>query len=318
MAVYKVIQDIEAEDKLLGPLGLKGLIYAGIAVGSGFINVRLLEANMAAPLKVVFISIFLGPMLLFGLLALPIGRDQPTEVWLLSRVRFFLKPRLRIWDQSGLLELVTVTAPKKISRQLTKGLTQSEVNSRLQALAATLDSRGWAVKNVNVNLNNELSYLDKTVGTDRLVGSENVVREVPSVNIHAADDIMDADNNPVAQKFKEMMAESEERRKQALSARIATQKSEQQRREEEFEASHGMHHEQIHGIHQIFEQHKPLAKKTRLAQTKSEDEAGPTGVTPAPEAAKLELAQSGNDLSVASIASLANRVSGPEVSISFH
>lgn len=317
MAVYKVIQDIEAEDKLLGPLTLKGLVYAGIAVGCGFINVRLLQTGMPVPLKFAFIFAFLGPMLLFGVLASPLGRDQPTEVWLLSRIRFFLKPRLRVWDQSGIIELVTVTAPKKIARQLTKGLTQDEVNSRLQALATTLDSRGWAVKNINVNLNNELSYLDKTADTDRLVGSEAVVKEVPVVNIHAADDIMDADNNPVAQKFKQMMAESEERRKQALASRIATQKSEMQKRIEEFESSHAGHHEQIHDIRQVFEPHKPLPKSTAAAPKASAEKAA-DDVTPTDDAAKLELAQSGNDLSVASIASLVNRNSGPEVSISLH
>ena len=31
MATYKVIQDIEAEDKLVGPLTLRQFIYAGIA-----------------------------------------------------------------------------------------------------------------------------------------------------------------------------------------------------------------------------------------------------------------------------------------------
>lgn len=318
MAVYKVIQDVEAEDKLLGPLGLKGLIYAFIAVGCGFINIKLLQAGMIAPLKMIFIAVFAGPMLLFAVLASPLGRDQPTEVWLLSRIRFFLKPHQRVWDQSGIMELVTVTAPKKIARQLTKGLSQSEVQGRLQALAATLDSRGWAVKNVNVNLNNELSYLDRTVGTDRLVGSENVVREVPAVSIHAADDIMDADNNPIAQKFKQMMAESEEKRKQALASRIATQKSELQRRADEFNADHGAHHETIHDIRQVYEAHKPLPAKPAKAPTQTSDETNANRVTAGNEAAKLELAQSGNDLSVASIASLANRSGGAEVSVSFH
>ncbi|MGH7158305.1 MAG: PrgI family mobile element protein [Candidatus Saccharimonadales bacterium] len=31
MATYKVIQDIEAEDKILGPLTLRQFIYAGVA-----------------------------------------------------------------------------------------------------------------------------------------------------------------------------------------------------------------------------------------------------------------------------------------------
>ena len=70
-------------------------------------------------------------MIFFGALAAPIGKDQPTEVWLLARIRFFLKPRQRLWNQDGMSQLVTVTAPKKEERVLTDGLSQTEVRSRL-------------------------------------------------------------------------------------------------------------------------------------------------------------------------------------------
>src|SRR6266436_897108 len=100
MAVYKVIQDVEAEDKLLGPLSFKGFIYAIIAIVCAFINFKLLF--LGTPFKWVLMPAFLLPMLLFGVLASPLGREQPTEVWLLSKIKFFLKPRLRIWNQAGL------------------------------------------------------------------------------------------------------------------------------------------------------------------------------------------------------------------------
>src|SRR5438105_15750180 len=121
MAVYKVIQDIEAEDKLVGPLTFKGLIYAAITVGLGFINFKIMSTSALGPLKWGLVFIFLLPMLLFGVLASPLGGDQPTEVWLLSRIKFMLKPHLRIWNQLGLIELVRITVPKKIDKQLTKG-----------------------------------------------------------------------------------------------------------------------------------------------------------------------------------------------------
>jgi multisubunit Na+/H+ antiporter MnhF subunit len=41
MAVYKVIQDIEAEDKLVGFLTLKTFIYAIIAVVLAYLNFRI-------------------------------------------------------------------------------------------------------------------------------------------------------------------------------------------------------------------------------------------------------------------------------------
>ncbi|MCA9346879.1 PrgI family protein, partial [Candidatus Saccharibacteria bacterium] len=75
MATYKVIQDVEAEDKILGPLSLKQLIFAAIAAGSIFIAFRIVVAT-----GVIYTAIpFLPFILVFGVLAAPLGRDQPTE-----------------------------------------------------------------------------------------------------------------------------------------------------------------------------------------------------------------------------------------------
>jgi len=114
-----------------------------------------------------------------------------------------LKPRLRIWDQSGMTELVTVTAPKHVEQRVfTDGLSQREVKSRLHALANTLDSRGWAVKNVNVNLATTLSDYS---ASDRLVDVSNSPQEVATVDIRPDDDILDEQANPVAHTFSTMI-----------------------------------------------------------------------------------------------------------------
>lgn len=110
MATYKVIQDIEADDKLFGPFSLKQFIFAGTAAGFAFL------AFVVASKTVIYAAIpFLPFILVPAVLAAPLGRDQPTEVWLAAQIRFFLKPRKRIWDQSGLKELVTITVPKNLS-----------------------------------------------------------------------------------------------------------------------------------------------------------------------------------------------------------
>jgi hypothetical protein len=219
MAVYKVIQDIEAEDKLLGPLTLKGFIYAMIAGTCAYINFRLLMVG--TPLKWVFILMFAMPMILFGVLASPLGREQPTEVWLLSRIRFFLKPRSRVWGQSGIQELVKITAPKKQEAVLTKDLSQHEVHSRLKTLALTLDTRGWAIKNVDVNLSvPEATTQTITPESDRLVGAAGVPKQMPVVDVRAEDDILDEKNNPVAKKFDAMMQHAEAERKRGILAAL--------------------------------------------------------------------------------------------------
>src|SRR5580704_13538668 len=147
MATYKVIQDIEAEDKLVGPLSLRQFIYAAIAALCAYLSFVSLTKG-AAFLLVIFVPV----MLFTGFFAAPLGGDQPTEVWALAKIRFFIKPRRRIWDQSGVKDLVNITVPKKIEKAFSNGLSQSEVHSRLRALASTIDSRGWVIKNVNANL----------------------------------------------------------------------------------------------------------------------------------------------------------------------
>lgn len=202
MATYKVIQDIEAEDQLLGPLSLRQFIYAAIVVIQGFIAYKLIPVNW------LLIIPMLPTMILFGFLAAPFGHDQPSEIWLLARIRFALKPRRRIWDQSGLKQLVTITAPKRVEKHYTDGLSQTEVKSRLRALADTIDSHGWAVKNVNINMYSQPAYNVTSIPTDRLVEASSLPQEVPSVDIVASDDMMDAQNNPLAQQLDQMILAS--------------------------------------------------------------------------------------------------------------
>ncbi|MGH7193938.1 MAG: PrgI family protein, partial [Candidatus Saccharimonadales bacterium] len=102
MATYKLIQDIEAEDHILGPLTLRQFIFAMLAAFCLYICFIAVTKHFP-----VLLAIFLPPALFFTFFAFPWGRDQPTEVWALAKLRFFFKPRKRIWNQSGLKELVT-------------------------------------------------------------------------------------------------------------------------------------------------------------------------------------------------------------------
>lgn len=208
MAQYKLIQDIEAEDKILGPLTLRQFIFAMVAAFLLYICFILVTKHAT-----FLLAIFLPPALFCLFFASPFGRDQPTEVWALAKLRFWFKPRKRLWNQSGVKELVTITAPKKVERVLTNGLSQTEVKSRLRALADTLDSRGWAVKNVGAGI-----YASPMADSDsdRLIDISSVPQEVPSNDVVPADDILDTDNNPIARQFDTMIDQSAKTRRQQL------------------------------------------------------------------------------------------------------
>ena len=206
MATYKVIQDIEAEDKLVGPLTLRQFIYAAIAAICGYLSFLSIAHGFWPTLLV------LGPPMLFtGFFAFPWGRDQSTEVWALAKIRFFLMSRRRLWDQSGVKDLVTITAPKHEVRNYTNGLSRNEVQSRLSALANTLDSRGWAVKNVYTAPATQVQD-----NSDRLLNLSSLPQAVPTIDVTAADDILDEENNSRAHQLSEMVAASTANRKQQL------------------------------------------------------------------------------------------------------
>lgn len=211
MATYKVIQDIEAEDKLLGPLTLRQFIYA--LTSAFFLYICFIVITKGVP---VLVALFFPPAAFTAFFAFPFMQDQPTEVWAVAKIRFLFKPRRRIWDQSGVKELVTITVPKHIERVLTDGLSQNEVKSRLGALADTLDSRGWAIKNVNVNMYNQMAITNASTTSDRLIDMSSLPQQVPTYDVQAADDILDEHNNPVAQQFQQMIAASSQAHRQQL------------------------------------------------------------------------------------------------------
>ncbi len=212
MSTYKVIQDIEAEDKLLGPLTLRQLIYAGIAAVCIWLSV------MAFYKGVPFMIGFLAPVaLLAGFLAFPWGGDQPTEIWAVSKLRFYLKPRKRIWNQDGRRDLVTITVPKKIERQYTDGLSQGEVKSRLKALASTLDTRGWA-------LQNQPYQIEANQQGDMLFGvSTTLPQPTIPVQMRPQDDMFDMHTNPAASHLNQLVDNATRQQRENLLAQMSNQ-----------------------------------------------------------------------------------------------
>lgn len=209
MATYKVIQDIEAEDKLVGPLSLRQFVYAGICVVCLYLSFIVATKGLAPA-----VALFIPPAALFGFLAFPWSGEQPTEVWALAKVNFLVKPRKRIWNQSGVKELVTITAPKVVETTYTNGLSQTEVKSRLRALADTIDSRGWVIKNVNGPMYGQMAAQQQN--SQRLVGIAAAVPEAEQFVEQPSEDVFDTKNNPVAQKFDNMIQASEKAHRQQL------------------------------------------------------------------------------------------------------
>lgn len=178
MAVYKVPQDVEADDKLIGPFSFRQFIYLIIVA---------ICCGIAWGLFMLFPLLVLIPMpliLFFGALALPLKKDQPMEVYLAAIVSFHLKPRRRFWEADGIQSLVQITAPKVVVNPLVKDITIDEAQKRLSYLADISDTRGWAVRGVvspdsNSNLSEDV-FLEASEAVDVLDSSTEVAQSFDS------------------------------------------------------------------------------------------------------------------------------------------
>ncbi len=200
MSTYKVLQDIEAEDTIVGPLTLRQLIYALLSAACLYICFTALVRGAA------FLIVFFLPIAaISGFFAFPWKGEQPTEIWALARLRFMVKPRVRIWNQSGIKEVVTVTVPRTVPVQNRhRSLSQYEVQSRLKALADTIDTRGWATRNANYQY-----YANRAQPqSDRLVNATGLQPgSIPMDAFLPSNDMLD-NQSPVAQNLDAMLAKS--------------------------------------------------------------------------------------------------------------
>lgn len=151
MAQYKVPQDVEADDKLLGPFSFRQFVYLMIAAGLCFVAFLLFQIF---PLLVIIPIPFI---FFLGILALPLKKDQPMETYLSAVVDFYLKPQKRIWMPGQSDTTIVITAPKNVEENRTKDLSQEEAGRRLSFLANIVDTEGYAIKDTNSNLRDDIA-----------------------------------------------------------------------------------------------------------------------------------------------------------------
>ena len=140
MATYKVPQDVEAEDRLLGPLTFRQFVYLLIAAIAG---------ALAAALFQIFplLAILPLPVIIFFLiLALPLKKDQPMETYLAAIVSFYMKPNKRFWRPGQGETTIQITAPKIVEKSRTRDISEEEASHRLSFLSNLVDSEGYAIR----------------------------------------------------------------------------------------------------------------------------------------------------------------------------
>ena len=172
MAQYKVPQDVEADDKLIGPFSFRQFVYLLVAAGL---------VALCIPLFNIFplLIILPAPFILFLLaLSLPLKKDQPMETYLSAVLSYYMKPHNRLWEPGEPESIIVITAPKKTDEVHLKDIDQDEAMHRLSFLADIVDTEGYAIKGA----------------------SNNGVREDVLAEANATKDIFEAQNTAFSQK----------------------------------------------------------------------------------------------------------------------
>ena len=145
MAQYKVPQDVEADDKLIGPFSFRQFVY--LLIAGGLIALAVALAQLFPLLALIPVL----PTLLFLVLALPLKKDQPMETYLAALVSYYLKPHNRVWTPGQRESTILITAPKIVEDVRTRDISGEEATHRLSFLADIVDTEGYAIKGASNN-----------------------------------------------------------------------------------------------------------------------------------------------------------------------
>ena len=193
MGQYKVPQNVEAEDKILGPLTFRQFIYALMGFGWGAICFALLHG-----LPAVLIIIGFPPTMLFMLLAFYTRDGQNFEQLLIAMVGFFAASRRRLWVKEDVAETFHIEATVHAAEITQRN--PAQVLSELEKLATLIDSRGW----------NKPQVPENNVAMPTIQHEDRIIAPPPPP--HAPDepktDMLDLERSPLAQNLAELLREA--------------------------------------------------------------------------------------------------------------
>lgn len=184
MSQYKVPQDVEADDKLLGPFTFRQLIYLFVTAG------LCVVAYFLARILIVLVIIPVPFILFFGALALPLKKDQPMETYLTALISYYLKPHNRFWNPGQRESTIEITVPKIVEEARTRSISGDEASHRLSFLANIIDTEGHAIRDTSTVRDELIAEADSatdifessTPTLDKIISTNDTSRHTAAVN----------------------------------------------------------------------------------------------------------------------------------------
>jgi hypothetical protein len=174
MGQYKVPQDVEAEDKLIGPLSLRQFIY--VVIGVAWAGLMWLLFNKVIILMIVLILPITGFFLLLGF-----GRrqEQSFETYFVAMIKFLIEPHVRVWGKDLSQDELIKHVEKPVEIIPTKTLNRGS----LKQLALIMDTHGTQ-KDPSIQLQDEanqaVGYGQRIITPQQVVGNGNAPMPTPA------------------------------------------------------------------------------------------------------------------------------------------
>ena len=217
MGQYKVPQNVEAEDHILGPLTFKQFIY-GL---SGFLWAAACF-SLFRSVPAVMLIVGFPPTMLLMLLAFFKRDGQDFESLLIAMIAFFSAPHMRIWVKDDLIEQFHIEPTKKAAEVTQRN--PKEVISELEKVSKLLDSRGW-----NLPPEQDPSLIRPSMPA--MAHSDRIVAPPPPAP-HAPDeprtDMLDLKSSPLAQNLSELLSKAADDVREEAMTQMTTKPTRQQ------------------------------------------------------------------------------------------
>ncbi|MFA5947687.1 MAG: PrgI family protein [Candidatus Gracilibacteria bacterium] len=134
---FKIPQDVQREDTIIGPLTLKQMAILGIGGGITY-------AIYISLAKAYFIEVWIAPVVITGTLTLAFAflkiADQKFHIFLINFIQYKMLPRKRVWIQMSGVPFVSPETQVKTTKKIAE--TKKEPDKDIEKLTKILDTYG--------------------------------------------------------------------------------------------------------------------------------------------------------------------------------
>jgi hypothetical protein len=144
---FKVPQDVQREDTIVGPLTLKQMII--LMFGGGFAYITFASLS-----RTYFIEIWIGPVVIIGAITLAFTflkiHNMPFHIFVMNFIEYHLLGKKRIWIQGGGDPFMPPAMPKaKVKKAVIEKTTGKARN--IEELTKIVDKKEGLKDMINQN-----------------------------------------------------------------------------------------------------------------------------------------------------------------------